>query len=122
YGFRAVQIGTGIEGAKLSEPRFRPILKRAQELGVFVLTHPYYIGNKAGLEDYYLTNLVGNPLETTLMAADLMFSGVLDELPDLKLGLAHGGGFLPYQIGRLVHGHKVRTETCANSKTSPLEL
>jgi aminocarboxymuconate-semialdehyde decarboxylase len=122
HGFRAVQIGTGIEDSKLSEPRFRPVLKRAEELGVFVLAHPYYIGNKAGLEDYYLTNLIGNPLETTLMAADLMFSGVLDELPNLKLGLAHGGGFLPYQIGRLVHGHKVRSETRANSKTSPLEL
>jgi aminocarboxymuconate-semialdehyde decarboxylase len=121
-GFRAVEIGTGIEGVKLSDPRFRPVLRRAEELGVFVLTHPYYIGNKAGLEDYYLTNLIGNPLETALMVADLMFSGTLDDLPELKIGLAHGGGFVPYQIGRLVHGHAVRGETRARSATSPLEL
>ena len=106
----------------LSDPRFRPVLRRAEELGVFILTHPYYIGNKAGLEDYYLTNLIGNPLETALMVADLMFSGTLDDLPDLKIGLAHGGGFVPYQIGRLVHGHSVRGETRARSQTSPLEL
>ena len=122
HGFRAIEIGTGIEGAKLSEPRFRPILRRAQELDVFVFAHPYYVGNKSGLEDYYLTNLVGNPLETALMVADLMFSGTMDDLPNLKIGLAHGGGFVPYQIGRLVHGHKVRGETHAKSASSPLEL
>ena len=122
HGFRAVEIGTGIEGVRLSDPRFRPVLRRAGELGVFVFAHPYYIGNKAGLEDYYLTNLIGNPLETALMVADLMFSGTLDDLPELKIGLAHGGGFVPYQIGRLVHGHAVRGETSARSKTSPLEL
>ena len=122
HGFRAIEIGTGIEGAKLSEPRFRPILRRAQELDVFVFAHPYYVGNKSGLEDYYLTNLVGNPLETALMVADLMFSGTMDDLPNLKIGLAHGGGFVPYQIGRLVHGHKVRGETHSKSASSPLEL
>ena len=122
HGFRAVEIGTRIEDTKLSDPRFRPVFRKAQELGVFVLTHPYYIGNKSGLEDYYLTNLLGNPMETALMVADLMFSGTLDDLPDLKLGLAHGGGFVPYQIGRLVQGHAVRSETRAISETSPLEL
>ncbi|MBM6581256.1 amidohydrolase [Microvirga sp. BT689] len=122
HGFRSVEIGTGIEGVKLSDQRFRPVLKRASELGIFILAHPYYIGNKSGLEDYYLTNLIGNPLETTLMVADLMYSGTLDELPDLKIGLAHGGGFAPYQIGRLAHGHKVRSETRAKSQTSPLDL
>jgi aminocarboxymuconate-semialdehyde decarboxylase len=122
YGFRAVEIGTSIEGAQLAEERFRPLLRRASELGVFVFAHPYYVGAKAGLEDYYLTNLIGNPLDTTVMIANLMFSGRLDELPDLKIVLAHGGGFLPYQIGRLVHGHKVRSETDRHSKTSPKDL
>ncbi|HWW48682.1 MAG TPA: amidohydrolase family protein [Xanthobacteraceae bacterium] len=122
HGFRAIEIGTAIEGVKLSDPRFRPVFKRAQDLGVFVFAHPYYVGNKPGLEDYYLTNLIANPLETAVMLADLMFSGFLDDLPELKLGLAHGGGFAPYQIGRLVQGHRVRSETHAKSKTSPLEL
>lgn len=122
YGFKAVEIGTSIEGAQLAEERFRPLLRRAQEFGVFVFAHPYYVGAKAGLECYYLTNLIGNPLDTTIMLANLMYSGALDELPDLKLCLAHGGGFAPYQIGRLVHGHKVRAETNAKSKSSPNDL
>lgn len=122
HGFRSVQIGTTIEGEKLSSSRLRPILVKAQELGVYIQTHPYYIGDKAGLEDYYLTNLFGNPYETALMAADLMLSGTLDALPALKVGMVHGGGFLPYQIGRLVHGHAVREETRTHTSTSPLEL
>ncbi|RZN32105.1 amidohydrolase family protein [Bradyrhizobium sp. Leo121] len=122
YGFRAVEIGTSIEGAQLAEERFRPLLRRASELNVFVFAHPYYVGAKSGLENYYLTNLIGNPLDTTVMLANLMFSGRLDELPDLKLVLAHGGGFAPYQIGRLVHGHAVRSEANGISKSSPKEL
>jgi aminocarboxymuconate-semialdehyde decarboxylase len=122
YGFKAVEIGTSIEGAQLAEERFRPLLRRASELNVFVFAHPYYVGAKSGLESYYLTNLIGNPLDTTVMLANLMFSGRLDELPDLKIVLAHGGGFIPYQIGRLVHGHRVRSETNGLSKSSPKQL
>ncbi len=122
HGFKAVEIGTSVEGEQLAEPRFRPILRRAHDLGVFVFAHPYYVGAKRGLEGYYLTNLIGNPLDTTIMLANLMFSGALDELPDLKICLAHGGGFAPYQIGRLVHGHRVRAETHAKSRTSPKAL
>lgn len=122
YGFKAVELGTSIEGAQLAEERFRPLLRRASELNVFVFAHPYYVGAKSGLENYYLTNLIGNPLDTTVMLANLMFSGRLDELPDLKIVLAHGGGFIPYQIGRLVHGHSVRSETNGVSKSSPKDL
>lgn len=122
HGFRAIEIGTSIEGAQLDDKRFRPVLRRAQELGLFVFAHPYYVGAKQGLEDYYLTNLVGNPLDTAVMVARLMYSGVLDELPELKICLAHGGGFTPYQLGRLVHGHKVRPEAHKATRTSPKEL
>jgi len=122
YGFKGIEIGTSIEGAQLAEPRFRPILRRAQELRLFVFAHPYYVGAKHGLECYYLTNLIGNPLDTATMLANLMFSGALDELDELRMCLAHGGGFAPYQIGRLVQGHRVRAETRAQSVTSPLAL
>jgi len=122
HGFKAVEVGTSIEGAQLAEPRFRPVLRRAQELGVFLFAHPYYVGSKSGLECYYLTNLIGNPLDTTVMVANLMYSGALDELQALRILLAHGGGFTPYQIGRLVHGHKVREEARVNTGTSPREL
>ena len=122
HGFRGVEIGTSIEGRQIADPLYRPILRRAQDLGVFVFAHPYYVGVKAGLERYYLTNLVGNPLDTAVMAAHLMFGGVLDELPDLKVCLAHGGGFLPYQIGRLAHGHAVRAEVRELSRSAPRDL
>lgn len=122
YGFKGIEIGTSVEGAQLAEPRFRPILRRAQELRLFVFAHPYYVGAKHGLECYYLTNLIGNPLDTATMLANLMFSGTLDELDELRMCLAHGGGFAPYQIGRLEQGYRVREETRAQSATPPLAL
>jgi len=122
YGFKAVEMGTSIEGAQLAEARFRPILRRAQELGLFVFAHPYYVGAKSGLESHYLTNLLGNPWDTTVMVANLMYGGVLDELPELKICLAHGGGFTPYQLGRLAHGYKVRPEVRKDARTAPEAL
>lgn len=122
YGFRAVEIGTSVEGAQLADEAFKPFLRRAGELGVLLLAHPYYVGAKQSLEDYYLTNLLGNPYDSTVMIANLMFSGVLDELPGLKLCVAHGGGFAPYQIGRLDHGHRVRSEPREHTETAPSEL
>src|SRR5215203_1888961 len=97
-------------------------LRRASELDVLMLAHPYYVGAKQGLEDYYLTNLLGNPYDSTVMIANLMFSGILDELPAIKLCVAHGGGFAPYHIGRLQHGHQVRPEPKVNTETPPLKL
>ncbi|MGZ5178415.1 MAG: amidohydrolase family protein, partial [Burkholderiales bacterium] len=110
HGFRAIELGCSVEDEQLADARFRPVLRRAQELKVFIFTHPYSNVDFCGLENYYLRNLIGNPLHTTIMAANLMFSGALDELKDLKICLAHGGGYVPYQIGRLAHGHDVRAE------------
>jgi aminocarboxymuconate-semialdehyde decarboxylase len=123
HGFRAIELGCRVRGELLSEPRFRPVLRRAQELGVLIFTHPYIAGAlPADLGCYYLGNLAGLPFDTALMAAHLMFGGALDELPRLSVILAHGGGHLPYQIGRLAHGHKVRKEARANTRNSPLSL
>ena len=123
HGFRSVELGCRVRGELLAAPRFRPVLRRAQELGVFIFTHPYVAGSlPPDLGCYYLGNLAGLPLDTALMAAHLMFSGALDELPDLDIVLAHGGGYLPYQIGRLEHGYRVRNEARANASSSPLKL
>ena len=91
YEFKAIEIGTSVEGVQLAEDKFRPILRRAQELGLFVFAHPYYVGAKNGLECYYLTNLIGNPLDTTVMLANLMYSGALDELKDFGFAWRMGG-------------------------------
>ena len=123
HGFRSVELGCRVRGELLSEPKFRPVLRRAQELGVFVFTHPYVAGTlPSDLNCYYLGNLAGLPLDTALMAAHLMLSGALDELPDLNVVLAHGGGYLPYQAGRLAHGYRVRKEARANTAHSPADL
>jgi aminocarboxymuconate-semialdehyde decarboxylase len=66
YRFQAVEIGTSVEGTQLTDPRFRQFLRRASELDVLILAHPYYVGAKQGLEDYYLTNLLGNPYDSTV--------------------------------------------------------
>ncbi len=122
YGFRAVEIGTAIGDDELADPKFRPVLRRIQALKVVVFAHPNTQGSGGRLDCYYLTNLIGNPLDTTVMVGKLMFSGALDELKELKMLLAHGGGFLPYQIGRFEHGHTVRPDTAAITQRKPLEM
>ncbi|MFN7088040.1 MAG: amidohydrolase family protein [Burkholderiales bacterium] len=122
YQFKAVEIATSVEGVPLADPRFRKLLRTIEQLGCFVFAHPYQCLAKGGMNDYYLSNFVGFPLDTTLMIAHLMFSGALDELQKLRILCAHGGGFLPYQIGRFAHGHRVRPEPKVNNVTPPREL
>lgn len=113
------QIGTTIEGNLLDGDQYESFFKMAEKLNVTVLLHPYYVGHKPGLENYYLTNLVGNPYDTTIAAVNLIFSGFMEKYPNLKICLAHGGGYLPYQIGRLQHGYQVRNETKIHNATDP---
>jgi aminocarboxymuconate-semialdehyde decarboxylase len=109
-GMAGAEIGPHANGTPLDDPALRPVLATAAELRVPLIVHPYYVAPSPGLEDFYLTNLIGNPLATTVCAARLIFSGVLDELAGLRVVLTHGGGYLPYQIGRLDHGYRVRPE------------
>lgn len=122
YGFKGVEIGTSIEGTPLAHPKFRKVLRAIEQHGCFVFAHPYQCLAAGGMEDYYLSNFVGFPLDTTLMVAHLMFSGALDELKELRILLAHGGGYVPYQIGRFAHGHRVRPEPKRETQTSPRDL
>jgi aminocarboxymuconate-semialdehyde decarboxylase len=115
------QIGTSIGDAQLDDPRFTTVLETAESLGVPLMLHPYYVGPKPGLGDFYLTNIFGNPLDTALAASRLIFSGTLARHPRLNFLLVHGGGFLPYQIGRLDHGWSVRNEPKALLDRAPSE-
>ena len=104
-GMRSVEIGTNINGRDLDHEEFRGLWKRLAELDVFVLLHPPRV--PVGMErvgNYFLNNLIAYPTDTTIAAARLLFSGILHDYPALKCCLAHGGGFLPYQIGRLDRG------------------
>lgn len=109
-GLRGAQVGPHAEGTPLDDASLRPVLNTAVELGVPLVVHPYYVGSAPALEDFYLTNLQGNPWQTAVCASRLIFSGTLDRLPTLDVVLVHGGGHLPYQVGRLDHGHRVRPE------------
>jgi aminocarboxymuconate-semialdehyde decarboxylase len=110
-GLRGASIGPVVGDIPLDDPRCAPVLEAAQALDVPLLLHPYYVGPRPGLPEFYLTNLIGNPLETTIAVARLILSGTLDRLPRLRLVLVHAGGFLPYQVGRLDHGWEVRPES-----------
>jgi aminocarboxymuconate-semialdehyde decarboxylase len=109
-GLRGMQIGSNIAGRNLDDPELEPVWATAAELGAFILLHPINVAGMDRLGSYYLNNLIGNPLDTTIAAACLVFSGVLERHPSLKICLSHGGGFVPYQAGRFLHGWQVRTE------------
>src|SRR5687768_9820199 len=118
-GLRGVEIGTTMEKVPLDDERFGPFFAAAEELDVPVLLHPYYVGIRPNLTDFYMTNLTGNPLETCIAASRLILSGFLDRHPRLKVVLVHAGGFMPYQIGRLDHGFRVRSESNAAISAPP---
>jgi aminocarboxymuconate-semialdehyde decarboxylase len=118
-GFRSIQIGSNVQGVQFDDPQYLPFFKACEELGVFIFFHPYYVGTKEMFIKYYLTNLYGNPLDTAMCIASLIFGGVLEKCPKLKVGFTHGGGFFPYQLGRLMHGYQVRSEPKVNGVHSP---
>ena len=109
-GIRAVYLGTNVTGRELSDPAFFPIFERCQALKLPVLLHPITVIGAERLQPFYLHNLLGNPFDTAVAAAHLVFGGVLDRLPQLQVCLPHAGGALPYLAGRLQRGQRVRPE------------
>ncbi|HEU4437811.1 MAG TPA: amidohydrolase family protein [Methylomirabilota bacterium] len=109
-GVRAVYMGTNVNGRNLSDPAFFPVFERCQALGLPIGLHPFNVNGAERLKAYYLTNLLGNPYDTGIAAAHLIFGGVLDRLPKLQVILPHAGGTLPLVWGRLQRGQKVRPE------------
>jgi aminocarboxymuconate-semialdehyde decarboxylase len=106
----SVLIPASHAGKNLDEPEFFPFFERAQQHGVLVFIHPHEVAAADRLKKYALGNLIGNPLETTIAQASLIFGGVLERLPELKVCCAHGGGYSPWIRGRWRHGHASRHE------------
>lgn len=114
-GFKGVEISSNIAGRDLSDPAFAEFWSAAAELGAVVFIHP--LGSTLGdrLDTHYLSNIIGQPLETTIALSKLIVAGLWDRLPGIKVLAAHGGGYLPNYAGRLDHAYQVRPEarTCS---------
>ena len=106
-GLRGAAICTHVNGRDLDHPGVAPVLEMADRLDVPLFLHPQNAGDIGRIRDYHLWNVIGFPLETVTAASRLIASGAFERYPRLKIVLAHGGGFLPYQIGRLDHGYRV---------------
>ena len=109
-GLRGVEICTNVNGLDLDDRRFRPFFAAVADLNVVILLHPHGFTQGERLMDYYLTNVIGNPLESTLAVTRIIHGGVLEELPALKLCVVHGGGYLPFYASRMDHAWEQRPE------------
>jgi aminocarboxymuconate-semialdehyde decarboxylase len=108
--FRGVEILTNVNGIELSSAEFDPVWAKASEIGAVVMLHPLGFTEARRFEDYYFTNVIGNPLDTTVALHHLIFGGVLERHPDLKILAVHGGGFLPAYSGRIDHAWGARAD------------
>ena len=120
-GLHGAMIGSNVNTRNLDDPALAPFWAAAETLGAFIFVHPHAGAAAERLGSYYLKNLVGLPFETTVAGASLVFGGVLERHPGLKVCLSHGGGFLPYQAGRFRHGFEVRPEAKVNLPDGPQE-
>lgn len=117
-GLRGVEIGSHVEQPRsrdwnLSEPRLFPFFEACERLGTAVFVHPWDMMGEEDMGKYWLPWLVGMPAETARAVSSLIFGGVFDRLPELRVCFAHGGGSFPYTIGRIEHGYKCRPDLVA---------
>ena len=118
-GLKGVQVLTNVGGRELSDPQFAPFWAKAEELGALVVIHPNGFTEGKRLTRFYFNNIIGNPFETTLALHYLIFDGVLDRHPELKLLAVHGGGYLGAYSGRLDHAWGARADCRADLSKPP---
>lgn len=112
-GLRGMQIGTHINGWNLHEPVLFPVFATAAKIGAAIFVHPWDMMGAHDMPKYWLPWLVGMPAETSRAICSVIFGGVLERLPELRIAFAHGGGSFPATIGRIEHGFIVRPDLCA---------
>jgi aminocarboxymuconate-semialdehyde decarboxylase len=116
-GLAGIQIGTHINGWNLDDERVFPILEAAADLGAAVFVHPWEMLGRERMGLYWMPWLVGMPAETALSVCSMIFGGVFEKLPKLRVAFAHGGGAFPGIIGRLEHGFNVRPDIVATANS-----
>jgi aminocarboxymuconate-semialdehyde decarboxylase len=112
-GLAGVQIGSHVNEWNLSEPALFPVFQAAQELGAAIFVHPWDMMGKERMAKYWLPWLIGMPAETALAICSMIFGGVFERLPRLRVAFAHGGGSFPGTFGRIQHGFEVRPDLVA---------
>jgi aminocarboxymuconate-semialdehyde decarboxylase len=117
-GLCGVEIGSHVNDWNLDHPALFPFFEAAQQLDAAVFVHPWDVLGKERLGNYFLAWLVGMPAETALAICSLIFGGVLESLPQLRLCFAHGGGAFPGTIGRIEHGYHARHDLCGINNVS----
>jgi aminocarboxymuconate-semialdehyde decarboxylase len=119
-GMCGVEIGSHVNDWNLDAPELFPVLAAAEELDAAVFVHPWDMLGKERMGRYWLPWLVGMPAETALAICSLLFGGVLERLPRLRIAFAHGGGAFPFTLGRIAHAFDVRPDLCAvDTQLSP---
>ena len=118
-GMKGVEILTNVDGHEISEPAYAPFWKKAEELGALVLIHPNGFTDAQRFTRFYFNNVIGNPLETTIALHYLIFDGVLERHPKLKILAVHGGGYLPAYSGRIDHAWGARSDSHGNLPQPP---
>ena len=108
-----VQIGSNINGMNLSDPALFPFYEAAEKLGAAIFVHPWEMMGETQMGKYWLPWLVGMPAETARAICSMIFGGVFEKFPDLRVAFAHGGGSFPYTLGRIKHGFDVRPDLVA---------
>lgn len=108
-----LEIGSNINGKNLSDASFRPFWQAAEELGCALFVHPWEMMGEGDMQRYWLPWLVGMPAETARAIASMIFGGVFEQFPKLRVAFAHGGGSFPFTVGRIQHGFDVRPDLCA---------
>jgi len=117
-----LEIGTNVNGKNLGEKEFFPFFEAAEKLNCSLFIHPWEMMGEEQTKKYWLPWLVGMPAETTRAICSLIFGGVMERFPNLRIAFAHGGGSFPYTLGRIEHGFDVRPDLVAiDNKKSPRE-
>ena len=120
-GMRGVEINPSVNGMDLTDPKLNleKFFARAQELDIVIFMHPIGFTQGDRLMDHYFNNVIGNPLETTVAASHLIFDGVLERYPKLKIVLPHAGGYLAHYWARMDHAWKARADCRVKIKKKP---
>ncbi len=112
-GMKGIQIGSNVNQLNLGEAQFYPFFEACEEMGMSIFVHPWEMMGEEHIQKYWLPWLVGMPAETSRAICSMMFSGLFEKLPDLRIAFAHGGGSFPFTFGRIAHGYDCRPDLVA---------